>query len=303
MSFYITLPSSVKYSAKENTLADYTTELPNAIELEGKWEVGLVELAYKRSWYDVKSTQLIGIMDLKGNRYVTDVIRAGYYTITELIDSINKAISRHSITTTTHVTNISNLALKPGQHVEIYVNDRESRKMIYELKNTIIKDLPKLVWNSHILSFQLGKDTQGNQILPYLEDELSLMLGFAISKDLLANQLAHGPANIWYRPPHTIDALRAYDIDSGIAAIYVYTDIIKPQYIGNVKAPCIRVCSVPTTKYGDNCFLNFPNPSYVPLSHKMFKTVRIVLKDKTNKVIPFEFGETIVKLHFRRNGF
>lgn len=43
--FYLTLPSnsSMKYYP-ENTVARYTTKLDNTIELEGEWEVGMVEI-------------------------------------------------------------------------------------------------------------------------------------------------------------------------------------------------------------------------------------------------------------------
>ena len=44
--FYLTLPSnsSMQYYP-ENTVARYTTKLHNTIELEGVWEVGLVEIS------------------------------------------------------------------------------------------------------------------------------------------------------------------------------------------------------------------------------------------------------------------
>ena len=44
--FYLTLPSnsSMDYYP-ENTVARYTTKLANTIELEGDWEVGLLEMS------------------------------------------------------------------------------------------------------------------------------------------------------------------------------------------------------------------------------------------------------------------
>jgi hypothetical protein len=53
--FYLTLPSnaSMKYYP-DNTMAKYTTTLSNRIELDGDWEVGLAEIIYPCSWYNVK---------------------------------------------------------------------------------------------------------------------------------------------------------------------------------------------------------------------------------------------------------
>ena len=40
---------------KYNTLADFTTRLPNNIDLTGDWEVGLVEIQYPHNWYNVSA--------------------------------------------------------------------------------------------------------------------------------------------------------------------------------------------------------------------------------------------------------
>ena len=40
---------------KHNTLTNFTTRLPNSINLTGDWEVGLVEIQYPHNWYNVPS--------------------------------------------------------------------------------------------------------------------------------------------------------------------------------------------------------------------------------------------------------
>ena len=56
--FYLTLPSnsSMDYY-KANTLANFTTRLPNTIDLTGDWEVGLVEIQYLHNWYNVPAEE------------------------------------------------------------------------------------------------------------------------------------------------------------------------------------------------------------------------------------------------------
>ena len=56
--FYLTLPSnsSMDYY-KGNSLANFTTQLPNAIDLTGDWEVGLVEIQYPHNWYNVPAEE------------------------------------------------------------------------------------------------------------------------------------------------------------------------------------------------------------------------------------------------------
>ena len=51
--FYLTLPSdsSSKYYP-ENTTASYKTKLSERLDLDGEYEIGLVQIIYPRSWYN-----------------------------------------------------------------------------------------------------------------------------------------------------------------------------------------------------------------------------------------------------------
>jgi hypothetical protein len=52
--FYITLPSdsSANYYP-DNTIAHFVTKLPERIRLEGEYEMGLAEIIYPHTWYNV----------------------------------------------------------------------------------------------------------------------------------------------------------------------------------------------------------------------------------------------------------
>ena len=53
--FYVTLPSNASMDFyPNNTVAKYTTKLANRIELDGEWEVGLVELMYPCNWFNLR---------------------------------------------------------------------------------------------------------------------------------------------------------------------------------------------------------------------------------------------------------
>ena len=38
----------------DNTITKFTTRLENAISLSGDWEVGLVEMQYQHTWYNLE---------------------------------------------------------------------------------------------------------------------------------------------------------------------------------------------------------------------------------------------------------
>ena len=106
--FYLTLPSnnSMEYYT-ENTLAQFTSRLPNAINLSGDWEVGLVEIQYPHNWFNVPTLKRHRTFTVRATA-TTDAnaplvrrsfyIRAGYYPhiydlLTEIQEKTNEALS------------------------------------------------------------------------------------------------------------------------------------------------------------------------------------------------------------------
>ena len=50
--FYITLPSN---SLSKNSAAEFVTTLPVNIHLDGDWDVGLSEIIYGNTWFNITS--------------------------------------------------------------------------------------------------------------------------------------------------------------------------------------------------------------------------------------------------------
>lgn len=91
MSFYVTLPSdsSMNYFP-ENKISHFITRLPIPIELKGDWEVGLVEIIYPHTWYNVnEQNNLIGF-DIGDGKTIARRLPPGCY---ESVPDILKAIA------------------------------------------------------------------------------------------------------------------------------------------------------------------------------------------------------------------
>ena len=89
-----------------NTLTNYVTRLPNRIELEGQWEVGLVEIQYPHTWYNVPEAEehrSFKVVEGDGDsrEEYPFVIPSGYYSITALL---------------THITSKANQVLNLTRH-------------------------------------------------------------------------------------------------------------------------------------------------------------------------------------------
>ncbi|GIX80104.1 uncharacterized protein CEXT_104111 [Caerostris extrusa] len=91
MSFYLTLPSdSSLHYFPNNKISSFVTQLPSPITLDGKWEVGLAEIIYPHTWYNVNETNNMFGFDLGDGKLNTRKLSPGSY---ETIPDILKAMA------------------------------------------------------------------------------------------------------------------------------------------------------------------------------------------------------------------
>jgi hypothetical protein len=115
---------------------------------------------------------------------------------------------------------------------------------------------------------------------------LALQLGFEPYVNLLKFQHAKKQPYLSIGYPHQV---------------FVYTDIIHPQFVGDTKAPLLRIVAMTDTNHGKVQTSTFQNIHYLPLSKHSFDTIEILLKDHAGQDLPFASGTLTVTLHFKRS--
>ena len=271
--FYVTLPSNVSEKDNEeeneegNNLSNWQTNLASWISLKGNYEVGLAEISFTNSWFNVTKDQDIAILHIPNEKdkgligdekapkkvYRSRKLQADrFMTIDSLIDAIHRRIHEFPI----------NWKLKP---------------QIIKRRNGI-KLLNGLDQSDEMFEVILGEELQG-------------ILGIKIKRDYDSegNPIGNG-----------IITGDAYDITGGLHSIYCYTDIIKHRYVGNSMSQLLRRVDVKTVPFGEQISHIYPNPFYHPVSDQTFGSIEILLKDDSNRLIQFQSGRSIVTLHFRR---
>ena len=58
------------------------------------------------------------------------------------------------------------------------------------------------------------------------------------------------------------------DLEAGFRAMYLYTDIVEPQLVGDIKVSLVKVVKC-SGEFGDNVNLNFPKSSIRPSECKV----------------------------------
>ncbi|DAC80295.1 TPA_asm: penton [Terrapene box turtle adintovirus] len=88
------------------------------------------------------------------------------------------------------------------------------------------------------------------------------------------------------------------DITGGFNSLYVYTDIVEHQFVGDFSVPLLR-CVPVRGRNNEFVTITYDKPHYVPVSKHHIDTITIEIKTDQNRDVSFRFGKVIVKLHLR----
>lgn len=265
--FYLTLPSN---TSTENTTANFSVHLPNKLELQGKWEVALVEIQYPHSWDNIHSSDGSGQLDnvlevtfANGSKVAVHIPPGYYGTIEELIKGIKYGQERTS------------------QMIAVMVKNQKFKRMKMFHITDIVKGF-HFEWNETLKRVKCKLYHARIQSVK-LSQQLQYMLGFETDTIDGSNEMAY------FQP----------DLRSGFYSLYIYCSLVEPQIVGNITAPLIRHVHI-NGSHGDIVEKLYQTPHYVPVIAKEVDRIEIDIKDDKNQSVPFQFGKTVVKLHFRK---
>ena len=239
--FYLTLPSnsSMQYYPNNKT-SSYITKIPTRLELNGEWEVGLAEIKYPHTWYNVREGKNFLEVFRSHNWFAKIKIKAGYYK------SIKEVVKK-----------IMSNGLKEITDVKL-VYDDTSKRITIKCKNNVTVILKDDI--ARIFGFVTGTDIQA-----------AVNRGFTLALPETGNQ-----------------------------NLYVYTDIIRGQYYGDVVVPILQTVTV-KGEHGTSISKHFERPHYIPLNKTNFDTIDINIRDEVGDLVAFEHGKVNITLHFRRS--
>lgn len=281
--FYLTLPSnsSKAYYGKQET-AHYFTKLHGSVTLDpSEWMVGLAEITYPKSYDSIPACDFSAYKDLVVPTGQTPWISAQgtiparrYMSPQDLVREWKDVFKQHI-----HYTHFR-------ENIKLSF-DKTSQRCSFEFAPggfTLILSNPLAV----SLGFELdvGDPVYGAN---------SERMGIRIPKeepteDTIVNR--DGRVRVQAHHPVSVDRL--------MPAIYVYSDLVERQRVGDAYVPLLRTLTVPVKPAGELVTETFHNVHYCGVERGTFETVEIQLVDHLGINIPFQTGDVIVKLHFKR---
>ncbi len=288
-----------------NTLANFTTKLPQYCDLNGEWEVGLYEIQFPVTWYNVTSKEtFMRLTDGQGSNNWRDFISRSENT------AGREDVSKLAITDWVKVSPPGGFYVDPAELVR-HINDSiafnyKSPPIRFSF-NTISKlvTIEILVADSSTIGLRMTREM--TEILGFdldaqldiEKEELSTAESLQKARPkkvfrMLSNR------NVEFKPlsKKSFTVNRVCDLHRGFYSLYVYCDVVEPTIVGDVKVPLLRTVNISAE---DSLTVSrlYQTVQYVPVHRRQFDTIEIDIRDDTGRKVPFQRGKVIVSLHFR----
>lgn len=279
----------------DNTLSSFRVKLPSTINLTaggGRWEVGLGEILYPKTWHnvndkdDVTMTVLTVVNGVMKHHYIS-VAPGLYESVFELIDAFNTTLCLSGLT---------------EARLDFLT---EKRKVRITLGRSINE-----IWLGQGLQIRLGF---GRRIL-----QGPSAINSSIEKPVLVVDELRGrlySPEVFSLPGESFDnkddgedglrvvmylSSRCQELNGNFSALYVYCDIVESRPVGDVSVPLLRTLSTSKGKIGETVGVSMQPIHYLPVNRTAFDTVEINIRSDAGDLVPFQSGKVIVTLHFRR---
>ncbi len=254
------------------SLNNYRVRLPQRIQLQGDWEVGLVEVTYPHTWFNFNKGDAVMRLttrqknsggETKPVHVMCEIFPNQYSDADQLVAALNynyiSALEEHQLYDTLSEETAAKLKLS-------FIYQKELRRVVIKVAHPELID--ELFMSPHLL----------------------YVLGFEAPPVFLNDAGAFVEKRIAKYP---------VDLRAGLYAMYIYCDLVANQIVGDSLVPLLRTVTV-EGKHEDVVCKIFNTPHYLPVSRKEFDSIEISINDDQSKPIMFQFGKVIVKLHFRR---
>ncbi len=213
--FYVTLASNVPNPSEPNTTARFRTMLPKNVNLEGRWVVALKELQIPFSFNNVDN-DLIQIRYTRNQHVVVidvHVERNFYHSVEELVTHINFKIHEAITATAFDLDNYDAQMNGEPTFSEILKDE-----LYAKIDSTNVIDITYDAIRQRV-AIKLPSQDVVSKIS--ISSRILYLLGFGTNEEFIVMTDAITTAKF---PP---------DMSAGLSSIFIYTDLIAPQIVGN----------------------------------------------------------------------
>lgn len=264
--FQITLPSNASMALyPENKPQLYRTELATPLTLSGKWEVAIVDIQIPHKWLTIQQDQTFEV----------------YVRVVPYVDGRYSEDLRYPF----------EVVLSRGYY-----------KDIQALLNFMCREITRVItstsWISITGKVSASYDSNYDRVeFSYEGNCQAIWLG--LSEVPVLTRILGISSNRAFRTILIPFSSDGPSINDTISSIFIYSDIVKHQLVGDSSAQLIGICPI-KGHHNELIYWAFNPILYRPVCKGYIKDIEMQLCSSDGNLIPIIQGNTIVRLHFRK---
>ena len=272
--FYIILPSNSSMDIyPDNKICNFKVHLANPLKLKpSKWEVGLSEIQFPHLWHNIREGK--NTIEKEIHNLTAEELNYLYPTDENGKEKREKLLSEKP--DGVDIAFRAKITIPSGYYSNI-------EKLLEKLEEQDRRSIRPIVFKYEELSRCVNVNIPKQCKLFFHDSDIAKCLGFKAQR-------------IVEEGDKKSDVMSSIETNK---VVYIYTDIIQNQHVGQFKVPLLHVIPV-TSKYGEISCMQYDRPHFIPLSQADIHTIEINIKDDTGQFISFEAGRVLVTLVFRR---
>ena len=306
--FYVALESNADLqNHPKNSANNFKITLQIPIELRGEWEAGLGQIIYPHSWHEkilTNNADMHSIFAIKlhlpgdgkkkdgtenpaSSKYWRNLYiqPTNYHTIVDLLAAIRSACESEQSFAVAFIPKgpqVDHIRINTAPKVKLAINLALARLLSFD-----VDKIKREKWTTGVIVQQLYGGLGAEWLV--IEHQYQ-----KITKEAERQTLPS--------PVHENIQVKMSSLNKDIGIfqnIYINSDLIQTQFVGNVRANVLRVIA-PVQNKGEIETLTFNPIFYFPVRVTKFNTIQINITGDTGELVPFDGGVVVVVLHLRR---
>jgi hypothetical protein len=301
----ITLPSNSNMQQyPTNKPTEYVVTLRKPIDLDGSgndWEAALLSIQFTQGWNNLRqdSTLRLFVLPTKTLPTVASVVAAGkselFYREAPSWSAVDGDCADHMLAAYYDENGDDVDAKWTYYKLRVPTGYYQSVQQVGEF---ISKQFEKVygLYNAH-LDMEMDYTTGFIKFVPrgckvimfdttkYLMNLLGIPCTKHTETDYTSLDSAYGKWTT-YKVSGSLQGNKKPHLDV-MHSMYVYSDLIEAQPVGDVEAPLLGIAPVGTAQPGERVHYAFNPLSYLPLSASFIRTIRIELRTDAGDPVPF----------------
>lgn len=295
--FQVTLPSNSSVRLFPNNKPNcYKTNLPIPLELEGDWEVALMDIQFPFNWPNFQEENIALVVRIDGDdvdekNFKDNCLRTlQIYADDKEMRKLQKNVEEY--------LEINN---KIPTGIKLIKIPTASYEHVGELASMLTSEFNKDHYNS---KKRIQLQTQYNSItkkLDFIRENIKwfeiISLGQEFCSTLGYPIDTFNDVLYVVKPPKTRNEKTNLD---RLNSMYIYCDVIRYQIVGDIQAPLLGTLPI-QGKPNDQIYWCFNPAYYMPVNQRSISTIQMRICTDTGDLFPFDpSGRVVCRLHFRR---